>query len=300
MNDEEKKIDTVVDEEAGLDKMINDSIETVKSGSKLEDKVPEVKPEEKVEEKSPESKVEETITPPEDAPREDKFEFKMPIPSKTKFESDEAYEKRVELMQLINQKKLAKTTEQKQKLSEKIQETRSEMGALNRKDNINNTLNKSVETTTEEDETIKADKERLKQLGGATKEDIQEIIRQERFEAETKSTLANFVDRHPELKDEDVRDVFFEFTENNFNVIGKTGKELMTVLELAKEAMFKPSETIQERVLKGADVQQKINAMQFPGGTIAKPGLSKEMQDSVNEMKAAGMSEEKAMQLLSD
>ena len=74
----------------------------------------------------------------------------------------------------------------------------------------------------------------------------------------------------------------------------------MTVLELAREAMFKPSETIQERVLKGADVQQKINAMQFPGGSIAKGDFSPEMRKSIDELKSTGMSEEKAIELLSD
>ena len=289
---DEIKIDTVVDDEAQLDKEIADSINTVKAGSTLEVKK---------EETPIEPKVEETTTPPEDVPKEPKYEFKLPIPSKTKFESDEAYEKRVELMDLIAKRKLAGTEEQKQKLSEKIQETRSEMGLLNKKDNINNTLNKSVESiTTEDDETIKADRERLKQLGGATKEDIQEILKQERFEAETKSTLQNFIERHPELKDDDVREVFFDFAENNYNVTGKTGKALMTVLELAREGMFPKSESIQERVLKGADVQQKINAMQFPGGTVAKPGLSDDMKKSIEEMKASGMSEEKALELLSD
>lgn len=297
--EEDKKIDTVVDEEASLDKMINDSINTVKAGSKLEEN-PEVKPEEKKEETPTNPKVEDTTTPPENGPKDEKYEFKMPVPSKTKFESDEAYEKRVELMQLINQKKLTKSEDQKQKLSEKIQETREEMGILSKKDNINNTLNKSVESTQEEDETLKADRERLKQLGGATKEDIQEILRQERFEAETRSTLKNFIERHPELKDDDVREVFFEFTENNFNINGKSGKDLMTVLELARESMFPKQESIQERVLKGANVQEKINAMQFPGGTVTKPGLSKEMQDSIEEMKKAGISEAKALELLSD
>ena len=74
----------------------------------------------------------------------------------------------------------------------------------------------------------------------------------------------------------------------------------MTVLELARESMFKPSETITERVLKGANVQEKVNAMQFPGGTTAKSDYSPEMRKSIDELKATGMSEEKALELLSD
>ena len=64
--------------------------------------------------------------------------------------------------------------------------------------------------------------------------------------------------------------------------------------------MFKPSETITERVLKGATVQEKVNAMQFPGGTIAKQDYSPEMKNSISELVATGMSEEKAAELLSD
>ena len=117
---------------------------------------------------------------------------------------------------------------------------------------------------------------------------------------EVKSTLENFVERHAELKDEDVREVFFDFVDDNYNWQNKSGKELMTVLELARESMFKPSETIQERVLKGADVQNKVNAMQFPGGTIAKQDYSPEMSNSIKELVATGLSEEKAIELLSD
>ena len=74
----------------------------------------------------------------------------------------------------------------------------------------------------------------------------------------------------------------------------------MTVLELARENMFKPSESIQDRVLKGANVQEKVNAMQFPGGTVAKSDYSPEMRKSIDELKATGMTEEKAIELLTE
>jgi hypothetical protein len=102
------------------------------------------------------------------------------------------------------------------------------------------------------------------------------------------------------LKDPDVREVFFDFVDANYNWQGKSGKDLITILELAKEAMFKPSESIEERVIKGANVQEKVNAMQFPGGTNGKQDFSPEMRKSIDEMKATGMSEEKAIALLSD
>ena len=48
------------------------------------------------------------------------------------------------------------------------------------------------------------------------------------------------------------------------------------------------------------DVKEKINAMQFPGGSIAKTDYSPEIRKSIEEMKASGISEEKAIELLSD
>lgn len=301
--DDEKKDVPVVEDESVLDKELETSLSAIKAGQAPEEiKTPQVKPGEEPKVETPEEpkKAEESSNPP--APEGDtKLEFKLPIPGgKTKFESDEVYEKRVELMGLIEKKKLAKTPEQKQILSDQIKETRKDMSLLKGPDNINN-LNKVVdEPKKEEDPATIADRARLKELGGATTEDIQEIIRQERLAIETKNTLENFVSRHPELKDEDVREVFFDYVDTNYNWQDKTGKNLMTVLELARESMFKPSETIQERVLKGANVQEKVNAMQFPGGTGAKSDYSPEMRKSIDELKATGMSEDKAVELLSD
>jgi len=301
--DPEKKDAPVVEDESVLDKELEDTLSTIKAGQESPAPAPEVKPGEEPKVETPEEpkKAEESSNPPSD----EKVEFKLPIPGKpgpkSKFESDEVYEKRIELMDLINRKKAARTDDQKKELSEKIKETRTEMSLLKGPDKINN-LNKVVEEPKkEEDPAIKADKERLKALGGATTEEVQEIIRQERVQIETKNTLEGFVSRHPELKDPDVRDVFFDYVDTNYNWQGKIGKDLMTVLELARESMFKPSETMQERVLKGANVAEKVNAMQFPGGSGAgRSDMSPEMRKSVDELKATGMTEEKAIELLSD
>jgi hypothetical protein len=293
---EEKKDEAVVEnEDAALDKELAETLDTIKAGKALPPKVV-VEPETKAEEKPAEAKVEEPSTPPTD--KLDEFR----IPNKGKFESDESYEKRIELLDLVKRKKAAKTDEQRQAISDQIKTTKSQMKTLNGSDKITNPLQNTVKTEEkpEEDEALKADKERLKQLGGATKEDIEQILKTERFQSEVKSTLDKFVDRHPELKDEDTREVFFDFVDSNYNYQNKSGKELMTVLELARENMFKPSETIQERVLKGANVQEKVNAMQFPGGTISKAAYSPEMRKSIDELTATGMSEDKALELLSD
>jgi hypothetical protein len=293
---DEKEKDVVVDDESALDKELEETITTIKAGNVPEPTAP-VKAEEPPKE---EPKAEQPSEAPSDeGNKEEGYEFR--IPNKGKFESDESYEKRIELLDLVKKRKLAKSEDQRQVISEKIETTKNQLKNLNGVDKIINPLN-SVEKPSqpEEDEATKADRERLKQLGGATKEDIAEIVRQERIVADTKSTLEKFVERYPDLKDADVREVFFDFVDTNYNWNGKTGKELMTVLELARENMFRPSETIQDRVLKGANVQEKINAMQFPGGTVAKSDYSPEMRKSIDELKATGMSEEKAVELLTE
>lgn len=295
---------TVDASEAALDAEINASIDSIKAGNALVPEIPAtpVKPEVKAPEATPPAPATgegEPSTPPSPATGEADPNFR--IPNKDKFESDEAYEKRIELFDLVRRRRAATTPEAKEALSIQIKTTKSQLRNLGGNDKITNPPNLDVDpNAVAEDPAVVADRERLKALGGATTEDVAEIIRQERFAQETQSTLTSFVGRHEELKDADMREVFFNFVEDNYNWQGKTGKELMTVLELAKEAMFKPSETIEERVIKGADVAAKVNAMQFPGGTTTRQEFSPEMRKSIDEMKATGMSEEKAIELLSD
>jgi hypothetical protein len=303
---EEKNKDEIkpeANEDAELDKALEDSINSVKAGKELAPAKVKDKVEEKKEETPEAPKPEDPSTPPvEDAKKKGEYDYR--IPNKGKFESDESFEKRIELMDLVKKRKLAKTEEQKQQISEQIKTTKGQIKNLNGTDKFINPLNQKSDVDTkdkgEEDPALAADRERLKQLGGATKEDIEQIIQKERLAGEVKTTLEKFVERHAELKDEDTREVFFDFVDNNYNWQNKSGKELMTVLELARESMFKPAETITERVLKGANVQEKVNAMQFPGGTIAKTDYSPEMRKSIDELLATGMSEEKAIELLTD
>jgi len=295
---DESKIDaTDVNEDEALDKELEATLTEIKAGKEPADVPAEVKPEEsKAEAETP--KEEEPSTPPAE---EEAYEFR--IPNKGKFESDESYEKRIELLDLVKKRKLAKTDDQRTEISEQIKTTKSQLKTLNGTDRLTNPLSQEAVTekkVEEEDETVKADKERLKQLGGATKEDIEAIVQRERQATEVKGTLDKFIDRHTELKDSDTREVFFDFVDSNYNWQNKSGRDLMTVLELARENMFKPSESLQERVLKGANVQEKVNAMQFPGGTVTKNDYSPEMRSSLDELKATGMSEEKALELLSD
>lgn len=294
---EETNNDAVVNDESALDAELEASIATLKAGNELSE-TPTVQPEVKPAETPVETKEEETS-----APQTTEGEYDFRVPNKGKFESDESYEKRIELMDLVKRRKLAKSEEQKQAISEQIKTTKGQLKNLNGADKLLNSLNTEEKEVVsgDEDETLKADRERLKQLGGATVEDIQNILQKERQTIEIKSTLERFIDRHSELQDEDTREIFFDFVDSNYNWQNKSGKDLMTVLELARESMFKPSESIQERVLTGANVQEKVNAMQFPGGTvITKPALSPDVKKSVDELMATGMSEEKALELISE
>ncbi len=298
----EKKVETEVNDDAELDKSLEESLAAVKAGKELVPVKEEAKPEEKKEETPETPKEEDPSKPPIDEVKKEGYEFR--VPNKGKFESDESFEKRVELLDLVKKRKLANTDVHRQELSEEIKTTKNQLKTLSGTDKSVNLLNEKevekIDKPIEEDETLKADKERLKELGGATKEDIEEIVQQERLATNVKNTLDNFIGRYDELKDNDTREVFFDFVNNNYNWQGKAGKELMTVLELARESMFKPSESIQERVLNGANVQEKVNAMQFPGGTIAKNEFSPEKRQSIDELIKTGMSEDKAIELLSD
>jgi hypothetical protein len=231
-------------------------------------------------------------------------EFAMRIPNKGKFESDEAYEKRIELFDLVKQRKAAKTPEAKAAITDKINAAKGELKTLGTSERF---IQKSevaptgaTGATGEVDPTLAADQERLRALGGATKEDVQAIIEQTRQEEAVRSDLRTFVGKHAELADEDVREVFFDFVDKNYVWQGKSGKELSATLEMAYENMFRPSETIQDRVLKGAKVAEKVGAMAFPGSSGAPSTRSPEMQKSIDELKSTGMSEDKAIELLSD
>jgi hypothetical protein len=222
------------------------------------------------------------------------------IPNKGKFESDEAYEKRIELFDLVKRRKAAITPEAKSALSEAVKKAKGELKTLGGGERFIPHTDGGTGATGEADPALAADQERLRQLGGATKEDIAAIIAQTQQVAQVRTDLQNFVGKHTELKDEDVREVFFDFVDENYNWQGKSGRELTATLEMAYENMFRPAESVTDRVLKAAGVQAKVNAMQFPGGTGGgRSSFSPDVQKSIDELKATGMSEEKAIELLS-
>jgi hypothetical protein len=284
-------------DEAALDAELQSSIDAVKAGNVLDQK-----PQEQAEASTaPESTGASEASDEGDGtsqPTGPEGEVEFRLPNQGKFESDESYEKRVELYDLVRRRKAATSPEAKEALSVEIKKAKGELKTLGTIERFNNP---KVEAHAEEEPSeLDPDMARAKELGLLTKDEVAEVIQQERIAQEVQSNLKTFVERKAELKDEDVREVFFDFVDANYVWQGKSGKDLIAVLEMAHEAMFRPSETVQERVLKAAGVHEKVNAMQFPGGTGAKTTFSPEMQRSIDELKATGMSEDKAIELLSD
>lgn len=314
MSDPAPNADEAAAEEAALDKSIEESLAAVKAGQTLE-----AQPTGQTGETDPTGPTGAAPTGEtgatgetgstgeaptgETSPTGATGESEFRIPNKGPLESDEAYEKRVELFDLVKRRKAATTPEAKAEILKQISRVKGEFGALGSEKIIQPKTDAAPTGATGAtgDAELEADKERLRALGGATKEDVAAILAEERHEAQVRSDLQTFVGKHAQLKDEDAREIFFAFVDGNYLWEGKSGKELATVLEMAYENMFRPAEQLDARVLAAAGVEKKVGAMQFPGNSGGgAPGLSPEMRQSVNELKATGMSEEKALELLAD
>lgn len=288
------EITTTEAEESAIDASINDSISKIRAENNVGDtKVPPVE----VKTETPSAEV---VTPPivetpvETAP--EALDFTKP-PTKGKFESDDSYNMRVNLFDLIKQRKQATTPAEKDAIQEQMTAIRREIGELARSSKSsllkpnNDDISPDIVPENNQNKTF-------------TQEDIDRIVEQKlqsrQSSIETKAVIDSFFDKHTEFKDQDVRDVFIEFFDSNYKIEGKAPKDVANVLDLARQAMFRPSETVQERILKAAGVAEKVNAMQFPGGTIVKDGLTPEQQKSIAEIVATGMSEQKARELILD
>lgn len=229
------------------------------------------------------------------------------IPNQGKFESDEAYAKRVELFDLVKQRRTATDPAVKAQLTEKIKSAKGELKSLGGSERfIPSKVGESSTGATgpsgatgEVDPDLAADKARLKALGGMTQEEFDQKLAERDHQVTVRSDVNNFVSSHPTLKDEDAREVFFDFVDNNYLWQGKSGNALKQTLEMAYEAYFRPKESVSDRVLKASDVAGKVGAMAFPGGTGSKQTHSPEVKQSIDELKATGMSEDKAIELLS-
>lgn len=299
------------EDESALDAEIESSIAAVKAGETLEatptGQTAETGPTGATGEEAPTGPTGSTGEAPTGEPQatgptgEEEFR----LPNKGKFESDEAYEKRVELFDLVARRKAAATPEAKALLTESIKKAKGELKTLGASERFiqprpENGPTGPTGASGETDPAILADRARLKELGGLTKEEMEDYLAQERQESQVRTDLQSFVDKHSQLKDEDVREVFFDFVEENYAWQGKSGKALAATLEMAYENMFRPAESVQERVLKGAGVAEKVGVMAFPGGSGAAPARSPQMAKDIKELTDTGMSEEKAVALLTE
>jgi len=135
-------------------------------------------------------------------------------------------------------------------------------------------------------------------------EQVQALINQSLLEKDITMTLDGFIGSRPELADPNVRDVFLDYVSENYKWEGKTGADLVSILETAATVVFpkqvKDVQATEQRILKGIDVQEKINTMQFPGGSVHQKGYSLETENSIKDLMSTGMSREQAIELLED
>ncbi len=282
--------------DADLDAELQQQLDAINSKTTAETSGVPVEPK-TTEETSQDNSVETTASPvvTEEAKAEgsdtqteqDEYDFKAPI--RGKFESEDSYQVRLEIAEKIRERNLAKDQGEKDLLQKELKALRSELSNIG----LNEKFTRSHQTNENSNDASPDDSNALLKQAEA-------IVEKKFFEKEITSTLNNFVSTTKELQNEVTRDVFFDFVESNFNWQGKSGSDLSKVLTLAKEAFFRKPETLQERVLKSANVQEKVNAMQFPGGSASKAGLSPEMQASFDELKSQGLSDDQAMTLISD
>jgi hypothetical protein len=296
----EENIDVIIEDDAAFDAALDQQI------TQMAEQNGAAKPPETVKPTSPDTQVPSepsTVTPSaEEVPQvkqdeaqtqPEPYEFKAPI--KGQFESEESFAMRQQLALLIANKKASNNPQEQDVIQNQIKEIRNDLRNL-KPDIINKPSNNNDGTPSnvqpeEGDQTVQTPQDIAKQ--------VLETIQTQQYNESMTKEVNSFLNKYPEFKDQEVRDTFIEFFDDNYKLEGKTPEQCKMVLELARQAMFRPEETVQERVLKAAGVQNQVNAMQFPGGTVVKQALPKEQQDSIDEMVKAGISEERAKELIS-
>ncbi len=297
-NENKDIVDVDTDADLELDNEINATMSKIKNAEQPESANPTETVESKVEETqsspSTESPSSEDTSPKESQTEtQEEFDFRQPIQGK--FESDASYHLRLQIAERIKERKLASNESEKNAIQKEIGELRKEFRSItiNRSPSFNNDSHSSDVQSPQEtlQDKIEVDPKSLEQI-------IEQKVQSERVRIETESVINTFFDKYKDFKDPDTKQVFIDFFDSNYKIDGKGPKEVVQTLELARSAMFRPTESIQEKVIKSAGVQEKVNAMQFPGGTIVRSGLTADQQQSVNELKATGMSEDRARALI--
>lgn len=297
--EEENIVETPIendDEDLELDKSIQDTIASLNTKTdNIEGGVPSEQTEpETTTDKTEVDEDEVDLSTVEKGTAETQEESDLTIPIRGKFETDTSYAVRMKIAEMIKAKKQAETVVEKNEIQEELRSFRKEFGNLinNNKSQLsfNNNDNAPSDVTPEKGESGRyIDESQLEQ-----------ILSERETTFKNKNVVDSFFKTYKEFNDDSVKQVFIDFFDSNYRIDNKVGEQITETLELAREAMFRPKQGIQERVLKSADVNQKINSMQFPGGTVTKSALTPQQQKSVDEMVNAGVSEEKARELISD
>jgi hypothetical protein len=297
-NEEQKEQDVIVDDDSDLelDKLINETIAGAGSQTQKaehEDGVPSktVEFKEEIPESTDVSKTA-VETPSQEAQTDEKNpSYDLRVPVKGPLETEESYAVRLQISEMLKKRETAATEDEKSEVQKELKKFREEFGHL-----INS--NRSQFSQNRDDAPSNVQPDDGSQRKFVSVDELDEILAEKQIQTENKFIIDSFFSKHPEFTDQNVRDVFVDFFDSNYKIDGKSGTQIAQVLELARSAMFKPTQSIEERVLKGANVQNKVNAMQFPGGTIVRNGLTPDQQKSVDEMKAAGISEDRARELI--
>jgi len=133
--EQENKVEPVVEDDAALDAELDKSLNDMKAGNSPTPsaEVKTVKEEEgatgQTGDSSPTGQTGDAGKTPVVEKKEEGYEFR--IPNKGKFESDESYELRIGLLDLVKKRKAATSPEAKQQLSEEIAKTKGQLKALN-------------------------------------------------------------------------------------------------------------------------------------------------------------------------
>lgn len=102
-------------------------------------------------------------------------------------------------------------------------------------------------------------------------QDIAQIVQQELYKREQIQAIdkaeADFLKRHPEIKNPMVYDNFIEFVGENFNLQGKSYKGITAILEMAHETLF--PKNVEKKIAASKSVEQKMNAVDFSGSTAS-------------------------------
>jgi len=122
-----------------------------------------------------------------------------------------------------------------------------------------------------------------------TQQNISELVQQELNRREQIQSIdkaeADFLKRHPEVKNPLVYDEFINFVGENFILSGKSYNGITAILEMAHETLF--PKNIQKKILESKKVEEKMNAVDFSGSTASDdvPNEKVEQKNLVDDIK---------------